>query len=112
MILSQSTMTESKTWTHLIRFEHNGTIYCGNAVFSEGQLPDQVSELAASGKLHADVIVDDCLSPDAVVSDQRLLVHKLLCPLTEEQVPIIRCVGLNYMQHSENCWINDHTYEC
>ena len=95
-------MSLSKPWSRLIRFEHNGSVYFGNAVFAEGQNPDQVTELAASGKLEADVVKGDALSADAAVTNERVVVHKLLCPLTEDQVPIIRCVGLNYMKHSMN----------
>jgi hypothetical protein len=35
------------------------------------------------------------------VTDEVVTVHKLLGPLTKEDVPILRCVGLNYKTHSK-----------
>lgn len=87
-------------WSHLIRFEHGGSVYYGDAAFGPGQQPDQITDLAKSGALEARVIHGDPLSLEAVLTDERIHVDKLLCPLTEDQVPIIRCVGLNYMKHS------------
>ncbi|KAM6479555.1 hypothetical protein HDV62DRAFT_382194 [Trichoderma sp. SZMC 28011] len=92
-------MAGSFPWSHLIRFEKNGTIYYGNAVFAPGQVPGQITQLAKSGELQAQIIKGDPLSPDATLTTEYLQVEKLLCPLTHDQVPIIRCVGLNYMQH-------------
>lgn len=99
-------MAGSFPWSHLIRFEKNGAIYYGNAVFAPGQVPGQITQLAKSGKLQAQVIKGDPLSLDAILTNEYLQVEKLLCPLTHDQVPIIRCVGLNYMQHSKSSWVS------
>ena len=88
------------SWTHLIRFENNGKVYNGDAVFPEGTSAADVAKLASDGKLKAAVIEGDVLSSSHKVTSQTLAVTKLLCPLTKAQVPIIRCIGLNYMKHS------------
>ena len=60
---------------------------------------DDVGKLAEAGKLQARIIDGDIFSPSAKISGDAVQVRKLLGPLTYEQVPIIRCVGLNYMLH-------------
>lgn len=84
-------------WKRLIRFEDgSGKVYNGEPIV---QNDEDVGELFESGKLEAFVIEGNDVYDDCVVSQMRLRVRKLLGPLSEEQVPIIRCVGLNYMLH-------------
>jgi hypothetical protein len=87
-------------WSHLIRFRRNDSVYYGDAVFANEQNPQDVVSLAKAGKLRARVIRYDPLSPEAIVTENEVVVEQLLGPLTQHQVPIIRCVGLNYMKHS------------
>jgi hypothetical protein len=94
------------TWSHLIRFQSNGETHYGDAVFPEGSDPTDVASIAEAGRLQARIIGGDgnpiSISDPAVkVTDKTVPVQKLLSPLTREQVPIIRCIGLNYMKHSE-----------
>lgn len=59
----------------------------------------QLVPLASDGKLYAKELVgDDPFSLTA--GSNRLHVKELLGILTPSDVPIIRCVGLNYMKHS------------
>lgn len=90
----------SAKWTHLIRFESNGSVHYGDAVFPPDTKPDDVVSIAESGQLRAKVVEGDPLSHQATVTDKEVSVEKLLGPLTRDQVPIIRCIGLNYMKHS------------
>jgi hypothetical protein len=87
-------------WSRLIRFVNNGTTYYGDAVFPAAANPDDVALLAQEGKLRARVIYSNPLSTEMILSDKELRVDRLLSPLTASQVPIIRCIGLNYMKHS------------
>jgi hypothetical protein len=91
-------------WSHLIRFQNGHNIYCGDAVFPEGTDPTDVVSIAKSGRLKARVIEGEdnpvSLESTARLTDSVLPVQKLLSPLTRDQVPIIRCIGLNYVEHS------------
>ena len=86
-------------WKRLIRFKgEDNKIYNGEPIVSKED--DDVGILAEEGKLEAYIITgDDIFSDSAVVTSDKKLVHRLLGPLAVEQVPIIRCVGLNYMRH-------------
>jgi 2-keto-4-pentenoate hydratase/2-oxohepta-3-ene-1,7-dioic acid hydratase in catechol pathway len=86
------------TWKRLIRFvAQDGKIYRGEPIVSDSEF--DVGKQYLSGKaIQAKVVTGDIFS-DAVVTDQVLEVKKLLGPLTEDDVPIIKCVGLNYMKH-------------
>src|SRR5882757_392968 len=85
-------------WNRLIRFEGNdGKIYFGQPVINRGE---DVASLARSGTLKAAVIDgDDIFADSAKVTSDVRQVKRLLGPLTASQVPIIRCIGLNYMRH-------------
>jgi hypothetical protein len=98
------------TWTHLIRFESQGQIHYGDAVFPEGTDPGDIAKIAKDGKLKATLIEGDVFSPEVKASGRTLQVEKLLNPLTRQQVPIIRCIGLNYMKHSKND--KNHDWQC
>jgi 2-keto-4-pentenoate hydratase/2-oxohepta-3-ene-1,7-dioic acid hydratase in catechol pathway len=86
-------------WKRLIRFvaedEH---VYNGEPILAKET--DDIGALADEGKLDAFVIEgSDVYSSTATVTSKKLAVKRLLGPLTADQVPIIRCVGLNYMAH-------------
>jgi hypothetical protein len=88
------------SWTHLIRFEHNGEVYYGDAVFPDGSNPTNVVALASMGALKARIIEGGPFSDTPTNQENLVVMDKLLSPLTRTQVPIIRCIGLNYKKHS------------
>ncbi|MCJ1300632.1 hypothetical protein MMC08_003429 [Hypocenomyce scalaris] len=85
-------------WNRLIRFETNdGHIYFGEPIVKDDE---DIASLAESGQLKAAVLTgDDVFDSSAKVTSNVQKVKRLLGPLTASQVPIIRCVGLNYMKH-------------
>jgi hypothetical protein len=89
-------------WDRLIRFEaHDGRILNGEPIVAH---PDfDVGSVTADDDLKARVIEGtDIFATDGStkVTDQIVAVAKVLGPLTHLQVPILRCVGLNYAKHS------------
>lgn len=90
----------SPVWNRLIRFvAADSKIYFGEPIVADAHVT--VDKLFENGTLEAKVITGDVFSPDAVVSDQVEKVTQILSPLSREQVPIIKCIGLNYKAHSK-----------
>ena len=85
-------------WNRLIRFESStGEILSGEPIIDDGKDIDQV---VANGQLKARVLSgDDVFSDLAVLTEGIKEVKTLLGPLVPSQVPLIRCIGLNYMKH-------------
>lgn len=86
-------------WERLIRFEaSDGGTYFGQPIIQNER--EDIASIADSGELQAAVIEgDDVFADSATVTPNVKKVHKLLGPLTSSEVPIIRCVGLNYQKH-------------
>lgn len=87
------------TWTRLIRFvATDGKTYKGEPIVSDDE---DIGKLHESGqKLQArEVKGDDIFSDECVVTDNLLEVKTLLGPLRPDDVPLVKCVGLNYMNH-------------
>jgi len=91
-------------WTRAIRFVATD----GRNLRGEPILPatgfDVGTASAENGELQAKIIVGDDLYDSTgatYVSDEVATVKKLLGPLGAAEVPILRCVGLNYIKHSE-----------
>lgn len=87
------------SWSRLVRYEnHDGQIRYGEPVLPS---PDSdIIQLAGKGDLEAKVCEGiDALS--AQPTSKIEAVKTLLAPLTEAEVPYVRCVGLNYKSHSE-----------
>lgn len=64
-----------------------------------------VGNLGTEDVLEARVITGDDLfntSGETIVTEEIVVVKKLLGPLTSKDVPILRCVGLNYATHSKS----------
>ncbi|KAK6460360.1 hypothetical protein DFJ63DRAFT_290462 [Scheffersomyces coipomensis] len=85
-------------WKRLIRFvAKDGKIYRGEPI-----VPNEDYDLGkaalAGEEIRAKVITGDVFD-DAVVTDEIKEVKTLLGPLSEDDVPIIKCIGLNYMKH-------------
>ncbi|KAL2844358.1 hypothetical protein BJY01DRAFT_248184 [Aspergillus pseudoustus] len=84
------------TWTRYIRFlDARGQPRQGNALVDSG---DSLIEALQAGTLAAEELIGKDLF-SATRTGQVLRVHKLLGPLSAEDVPIIRAVGLNYVKH-------------
>merc|ERR1711964_808510 len=88
------------SWTRLVRYvpvEAEGTVQYGEPILSDGK--DDISKLAESGQLRVRVCEGN--NPfEANPTEQVQTVKTLLGPLETKDVPIIRCIGLNYKTHS------------
>lgn len=85
------------TWARLVKFiDEEGRLCHGEPQIDQSEdLPRLLSE----GNLLARELVGDSLF-SALPSNNLLRVKKLVGPLSPNDVPIIRCVGLNYAEHS------------
>lgn len=95
-----ATMAPLTSWDRLVRYvsAKDGKIRYGEPIVSDSK-PD-IDQLAQDGKLEVKVL--DGASPvDAKPTGEQDQVKQLLGPLTPKDVPIIRCVGLNYKTHSK-----------
>jgi 2-keto-4-pentenoate hydratase/2-oxohepta-3-ene-1,7-dioic acid hydratase in catechol pathway len=90
-------------WERLIRFVATD----GRVLKGEPILPSEDFDLGRvneSTKLQAKVIQGDDVydtTGETKVTDEIVTVKKLLGPLAQGDVDILRCVGLNYAKHSE-----------
>lgn len=85
------------TWQRLIRFEDDS----GVVRFGEPSLSDagEINTLIKNGSLKATGLDGSGpfdLQPTGAIHK----VHKLLATLGPEDVPIVKCIGLNYIKHS------------
>jgi hypothetical protein len=90
-------------WSRLIRFvAADGRILHGEPILPS---PDyDLGQVTEKDGLTAKLITGKDLyseNGDTQVTDQVVNVKKILGPLAAEDVPILRCVGLNYAKHSE-----------
>jgi len=89
------------SWTRLVRYipEGNSTVHYGEPIIKENEV-DAIAQLAQDGNLEVIVLEgDDPMS--AKPTGKKEKVAKLLGPLRPGDVPIIRCIGLNYTTHSK-----------
>ncbi|KAF2768276.1 hypothetical protein EJ03DRAFT_364275 [Teratosphaeria nubilosa] len=86
-------------WTHLVRFiaEEDGQIHLGQV--DATQFPDVGIAIFEGKPVIANVVSGSVF--DGVVTHQKMRVARLLSPLSMDQVPIIRCLGLNYRDHAK-----------
>jgi hypothetical protein len=89
-------------WERLIRFvATDGRILRGEPILPR---PDfDLGQTTAATKLTAKVITGNDIydtKGNTKVSDEVVTVKQLLGPLAQADVPILRCVGLNYAKHS------------
>lgn len=93
-------------WKRLIRFVSTDDL----VMLGEPILPHPAFDLGnttADTRLEARVIRGDNIYDSAgstYVTDEVVTVKKLLGPLRAYDVPIIRCVGLNYATHSPSTY--------
>lgn len=72
---------------------------------SRALLDTLVGLAAAKGQtIKAYEIVGSALDPAAQVTKKQLTVSKLLAPLSNEEVKVVRCLGLNYSDHAVGCF--------
>lgn len=90
--------SELIAWDRLVRYvsASDGTVKYGQPILDS---PDvDVAALAEEGKL--EVLVAEGENPLAALpGSQKDQVKSLLGPFRVEDVPIIRCIGLNYKTH-------------
>ena len=93
----------SLAWTRLIRFQAaDGRILRGEPVL-QNRTPVDLGVVSAGDKLEARVLIEDDIydtTGATRLTDEVVTVAKILGPLTAAEVPILRCVGLNYAKHS------------
>jgi len=86
-------------WRRLIRFVANETaqVHIGQPV--DGNL--DVGLAAHHGKpIQAYEIIGSALDASAQVTSKILTVKTLLTPLSQEEIKVVRCLGLNYSDHA------------
>ena len=85
-------------WTHLIRFiaQEDGQIHLGQV--DTKSTPDLGTATHSKEKVTAKLITGTIF--DGAVTEKQMTVAQLLSPLSPDEVPIIRCLGLNYRDHA------------
>lgn len=88
------------SWDRIIRFEGvDGKVAFGEPIITADEV-FSVQELAEKGQLKAKYFGGaDVFSVQA--TDKLVEVKSLLPCLMADDVPIVKCVGLNYMKHSK-----------
>lgn len=87
------------SWDRIIRFGVDGKVAFAEPIITADEV-FSVQELAKKGQLRAKYFEGaDIFS--LIATDKVVEVKSLLPCLTADDVPIIKCVGLNYMKHSE-----------
>ena len=95
------------TWTRLVRFESGGEIFLGEPDISKaGELHVKLE----GGGLYADVYEGDSFHSLSQQPTQRKKVDQILAFLEPKDVPIIKCVGLNYVKHSKAPFPNEQEH--
>lgn len=87
------------TWTRLIRFvaAETSRVHIGEPV----DPAVDVGLAAFQGKVtKAYEIIGSALDPAAQLTRNVLTVSKLLAPLSNEEIKVVRCLGLNYSDHA------------
>jgi hypothetical protein len=89
-------------WDRLIRFiatdgrELRGEPILPSADFDVGTTTE---ETGLTAKV-IEVANGDIFAAETKITDEVVTVKKLLGPVTVDEVPIIRCIGLNFIKHS------------
>ena len=87
------------SWTHLIRFvaQEDGQIHLGQV--DPKTYPDLGIASVEKKKIVANIITGSVF--DGTVTEKTMTVSQLLSPISVEETPIIRCLGLNYRDHAK-----------
>lgn len=98
------------SWKRLIRFvAQDGKIYRGEPIIT-GNDYDVGRKFLDGEKIEAKIIKGDNIFENVIVTDDILEVKKLLGPLTPLDVPIVKCIGLNYSKHIEESGLTKPLY--
>jgi hypothetical protein len=88
------------SWDRLVRYRSADTDKAKYGIPILSNPNDNIAELARTGHLKVKVCEgSDALS--ATPTEQVEVVQILLGPLDAREVPIVRCIGLNYKTHSK-----------
>jgi len=89
----------SPNWTHLIRFiaVEDGLVHLGQV--DAAKSTDIGLATLEKKEVKAKLVTGSIF--DGVVTDKVLTVSQLLSPIDKSEVPIIRCLGLNYHDHAK-----------
>jgi hypothetical protein len=90
-------------WKRLVRYvsAQDGNIKYGEPIVPSDDKNPDIDALAQQGGLKVKVLAGD--NPLlAKLTGEEDEVKQLLGPLTPKDVPIVRCVGLNYRTHSKS----------
>ena len=92
-------MAPVTSWDRLVRYisAKDGKIRYGEPIVSDSK--PNIDQLAQDGKLEVKVLEGPNIFQAQETGEQDQ-VKQLLGPLTPGDVPIIRCIGLNYKTHS------------
>lgn len=95
----------SLPWKRLVRFiATDGRTLRGEPILPSSIGTTDLGLITESDKLQVRVIEGDDIydtTGRTRVTDEVVTVRTMLGPLAQEDVPILRCVGLNYAKHSE-----------
>ncbi|KAK6460365.1 degradation of aromatic compounds [Scheffersomyces coipomensis] len=92
-------------WKRLIRFVgEDGKIYRGEPIVPNDSY-DLGKAALAGEEIKAKVVTGDIFD-GAVVTDEVKNVKTLLGPLSEDDVPMVKCIGLNYSKHIHEAGLN------
>lgn len=97
-------------WQRLIRFvATDGRTLYGEPILSnpDFDLGNTTRETGLKAKVISGTDLYDTTGATKV-TEETVTVEKLLGPLSQEDVPIVRCIGLNYKTHSEYPCIPPH----
>ncbi|KAM3425736.1 hypothetical protein BST61_g7669 [Cercospora zeina] len=90
-------MPSPVNWKRLVRYRStDGQIKYGEPVLSASS--NDILQIARDGDLEVKVCSGNTALSASVTSDTEK-VAEILCPLSVQEVPFIRCVGLNYRTH-------------
>lgn len=98
-------MSRLVAWDRLVRYcpADSDDIKYGQPILRKGQ-ETEISQLVQAGELEVEVLEGS--SPfDTSPTGRVERVGRLLGPLRPADVPIVRCIGLNYKTHSQYCSI-------
>ncbi|KAL4756923.1 fumarylacetoacetate hydrolase family protein [Aspergillus foveolatus] len=92
-------MAPRSTWTRLIRFiaEEDGQTHLGEV--DTAQCPDIGLSVVNGERVAVRQVTGSTF--DGIVTEKILHVARLLAPINMEDVPLIRCMGLNYRDHAK-----------
>lgn len=94
-------MAGKSTWSYLTRVsDESGTVNYADLLLPSGAKIDELDALLKQGHLQAKLLQGSSIF-DLQPTDTVVNVKQVLGPLRWEEVPLVRCIGLNYKTHSK-----------